>query len=141
VNDFACTCPVGFVGDTCGDADACGPNPCQNGGTCANDTGGFTCVCDAGYSGATCDINIDDCASSPCSNGGACEDEVNGFSCACDPDFSGPTCAVHEGGSDRGTSKSNDEGGCQGADGSLLGALLAALMLLGARRKRCFTVA
>ena len=37
---------------------ACKPNPCQNGGTCAdaNDDGTPECTCVGGFSGDRCDI-------------------------------------------------------------------------------------
>lgn len=34
--------------------DPCSPNPCQNGGTCANSGGNAVCTCADGYSGTTC---------------------------------------------------------------------------------------
>jgi hypothetical protein len=77
-------------------ADPCAPNPCSNGGSCANDgSGGFTCSCVAGYSGATCATNIDDCSPNPCQNGGSCTDGVNGFTCGCAAGYSGATCATN----------------------------------------------
>jgi len=39
--------------------DHCSPNPCDNGGTCDNNSNGFTCTCAAGYSGTTCDTVIE----------------------------------------------------------------------------------
>ena len=37
INTFRCKCFVGFKGRTCGNnEDDCDPNPCQNGGICAD---------------------------------------------------------------------------------------------------------
>ena len=36
------------------DIDECSPNPCQNGGTCADGVNNYTCACVAGYSGYNC---------------------------------------------------------------------------------------
>lgn len=32
----------------------CHSNPCQNGGTCFENSGGFTCTCPEGYKGVNC---------------------------------------------------------------------------------------
>ena len=37
------------------DIDDCSPNPCQNGGTCADGINTYDCVCAAGYRGADCE--------------------------------------------------------------------------------------
>jgi hypothetical protein len=57
--------------------DDCSPNPCENGGVCADGVNSFTCACPTGYSGDTCETNIDECAANPCQNGGTCADGVN----------------------------------------------------------------
>ena len=35
---------------------ACNPNPCNNGGTCAEANGEAKCTCAEGFSGDTCDV-------------------------------------------------------------------------------------
>ena len=81
---FACTCPTGYTGKTCGDlVDNCVGQPCKNGGTCINALNSFSCVCTAGYSGDTCSTDLDLCASSPCQNGGTCIDYGDDYYCEC----------------------------------------------------------
>lgn len=38
------------------DINDCSPNPCQHGGTCADQLNNFTCTCAAGYTGKNCGI-------------------------------------------------------------------------------------
>lgn len=41
------------IGDICDiNINECASNPCINGGTCRDDTDGFTCQCPQGYLGA-----------------------------------------------------------------------------------------
>lgn len=92
-----CTCDPPFAGDgtTCTDAvDDCAPNPCLNGGTCADGVNTFTCTCAAGYTGTTCETDIDDCEPNPCLNGGACTDGVNSHTCTCANGYSDENCTV-----------------------------------------------
>merc|ERR1712193_223152 len=46
-----CSCPFGYLGGNCENADPCNPNPCQNGGTC---TAGV-CSCASGFLGDNCE--------------------------------------------------------------------------------------
>ena len=88
-----CECPPEFYGQRCEHQDdQCDVQPCQNGGTCINDIGGFVCICIPGFSGAMCETNINECASFPCENNGECRDQDNGFYCDCQPGYSGITC-------------------------------------------------
>jgi hypothetical protein len=75
--------------------DHCAPNPCRNGGSCANDAQGYTCSCPAGYSGVNCESLVDRCASHPCQNGGACSSGASSFTCACADGFSGANCQTN----------------------------------------------
>jgi len=37
------------------DDNECESIPCANGGTCTDETNGFTCQCQSGFTGQTCD--------------------------------------------------------------------------------------
>ena len=39
------------------DIDECASNPCQNGGTCADDVNRYDCTCEAGYTGSDCETS------------------------------------------------------------------------------------
>ena len=39
------------------DIDECASNPCQNGGTCADDVNRYDCTCEAGYTGVDCETS------------------------------------------------------------------------------------
>ena len=77
--DYTCSCPTGFSGDSC-EYSPCNPengkNPCLYSGKCSvtTDNGaatGFTCECKSGFSGDTCDTETP-CTSNPCKNDGVC---------------------------------------------------------------------
>lgn len=38
------------------DVDECLSNPCQNGGTCVDNSGSHSCICLAGWTGQNCTI-------------------------------------------------------------------------------------
>lgn len=60
--------------------DDCESQPCQHGGQCKDQLGGFLCNCSGtGFTGDYCETNIDECASSPCENGGECVDRINDY--------------------------------------------------------------
>ena len=40
------------------DIDECASNPCQNGGTCADDVNRYDCTCEAGYTGTYCETGM-----------------------------------------------------------------------------------
>jgi hypothetical protein len=72
--------------------DHCAPNPCQNGGACANTATGFACACAAGYTGPTCDTVVDNCAGQPCLHGAICTNAVGSYACQCAPGYTGANC-------------------------------------------------
>lgn len=62
------------------DIDDCESQPCQHGGQCKDELGGFECNCTGtGYTGIYCQSNVDECLSNPCENGGVCIDKVNDY--------------------------------------------------------------
>nr|CUK27655.1 Serrate [Euperipatoides kanangrensis] len=94
-NDYSCECPYGFSGVNCEIVEnRCAAEPCQNGGTCAEITGGHLCSCTLGWIGTNCEINIDDCVSAPCLHGGTCVDLVNAYQCLCPPEWEGNSCQL-----------------------------------------------
>lgn len=86
---FINSCPSNFSGVHCeNDVDECQVNnKCKNGGTCANNFGGYICSCIFGWDGPECTINKDDCVPSGntplCLNGGTCIDKVGKYDCLC----------------------------------------------------------
>jgi len=70
----------------------CSPNPCQNDGTCIDETDGYTCICTAGWEGKNCEMNHDDCNPDPCKNGGTCIDGSNDYICKCIAGWEGKDC-------------------------------------------------
>ena len=44
-----------FFSFSCIDIDECQNQPCQNGGTCQNEQGGYKCSCKAGFQGKNCE--------------------------------------------------------------------------------------
>jgi len=78
-------------------ANPCDPNPCLNGGTCADDgAGNAACSCVDGYTGDTCETApvVDPCDPNPCLNDGTCADDGAGNAvCTCADGFEGDLCA------------------------------------------------
>ncbi len=55
-----CVCTDGYTGDYCQvPPDPCDPNPCQNGGTCADNGGVAECTCVGNYTGTNCETETD----------------------------------------------------------------------------------
>ncbi|CAH1272075.1 CRB1 [Branchiostoma lanceolatum] len=93
-NYTTCVCRDGWAGPRCTES-PCVSEPCMNGATCLNVTGGYQCTCPDGFAGVNCEININECASvpAPCKNGGVCTDDIFGVICDCtDTGYEGPFC-------------------------------------------------
>lgn len=87
---YNCSCPAGFTGTRCEyDIDECLENPCENGGSCFNNPGGFLCHCSEGFSGMHCSVVDNECQRVVCSNGGTCWNIQGGFFCDCRPGYEG----------------------------------------------------
>lgn len=70
---------------------SCVNNPCQNGGTCNDDSyspKGYFCSCLTQYYGDNCQDRYNPCANHVCYNGGAC---LNG-ACQCVGIYYGTHC-------------------------------------------------
>ena len=86
-----CTCAAGFFGSAC-ERSECDAAPCQNGGRCLDEAGGFRCECASGFSGRLCLTRVEHCG--PCLNGGTCG--TDGSVCKCPSGFSGDLCEIVE---------------------------------------------
>jgi len=100
---YYCQCPSIYTGARCESfTTLCGPNPCQNNGTCYQD---FTsniirCICTPNYTGTFCNTTTNGtniCIVNPsiCYNGGTCRVNTSlpqGFSCVCTPATTGLYC-------------------------------------------------
>ena len=69
------------------------PNPCQNGGTCADGINSYNCTCVIGFIGVNCDT-ISNCEPNPCQNGGTCYESNDDYNCTCPECFTGVTCEI-----------------------------------------------
>ncbi|NXI93641.1 PGCB protein, partial [Psophia crepitans] len=62
----------GFLAAIPGEPGGCVPNPCLNGGTCAEDSTHLTCLCLPGYGGSSCERPLEKCSPGWDSFQGAC---------------------------------------------------------------------
>ncbi|KAM4605054.1 protein crumbs homolog 1-like [Polymixia lowei] len=84
------------------DIDGCEQQPCQNGGICESQNGGFRCLCSQYsqngrlYGGETCTVALSGCDDNQCENGGICSpllvNDQHTYSCVCLAGFTGPRC-------------------------------------------------
>ncbi|XP_036396306.1 coagulation factor VII-like [Megalops cyprinoides] len=79
--------------------DNCLSNPCQNNGTCSNQSGSYTCFCPSGFSGRNCELEFkavpDNCLHD---NGGCehfCEESAGPRTCSCADGYSLDTDGQH----------------------------------------------
>nr|XP_015826375.2 protein crumbs homolog 1 isoform X1 [Nothobranchius furzeri]XP_054608148.1 protein crumbs homolog 1 isoform X1 [Nothobranchius furzeri] len=100
---FTCLCPPGTTGSFCQNLmNSCESSPCQNGGRCENQDGGYICHCPKQshdgvlYGGASCDVKLVGCEGHECQNQGSCSpfllDDTHGYTCSCTPGYTGPLC-------------------------------------------------
>uniref|UniRef100_A0A6P8IV93 Neurogenic locus notch homolog protein 1-like n=1 Tax=Actinia tenebrosa TaxID=6105 RepID=A0A6P8IV93_ACTTE len=125
-----CICNAGYTGNGfhCRKKKTrCHPNPCENGGTCHEQSHIYTsemewyCECMKGYSGTRCTV-YDPCTGFSCYNGGRCETVSGQPQCKCLPPFEGPTCELENlclpsGGKSRDPCRNG--GTCQSANGRI----------------------
>lgn len=69
----------------------CSESPCQNGGTC-NQNSMQLCTCPVRWGGRFCEEPINECDSNPCQHGGLCELTDEGYSCQCGIGYTGTNC-------------------------------------------------
>ncbi|XP_056106333.1 protocadherin Fat 2 [Rhinichthys klamathensis goyatoka] len=81
----------------CSDVKICASNPCENGGTCVEDSSeGFRCICPLLYNGSLCEnskLPDNPCASQPCANG-SCMPNHQGYICNCSTQIAGNRCQI-----------------------------------------------
>lgn len=66
----------------------CASEPCQNGGTCADEGGGYVCTCPSEWIGQNCETP------NPCQGGGAYIPDGAGYVCACPIGATGQDCEL-----------------------------------------------
>ena len=69
-------------------------NPCQNGGSCMEQPGGYSCECPPTHTGPVCEQE-NTCDAVECFNGGTCSAlEGGGYGCVCSNGYDGPNCQL-----------------------------------------------
>ena len=140
VNAFRCACKDNWMGVVCSTQDdVCASSPCQNGGTCVDDSDGdgtaiFSCTCARGFGGDLCSATSVCNGASPteCQNGGSCVDDATndeGYTCDCGSSgFNGARCETNtddcDGDKNDCTNGINDDGSLK-AEGTCVDAINA----------------
>ena len=98
--DFQCSCPKGYTGQTCDrDIDDCVSQPCKNGALCQDGLNSYTCLCPPDFHGAHCGKYSNLCDSLiPCKNSGRCSRvgiAKQSYVCHCAPGFTGQNCTLN----------------------------------------------
>ncbi|KAM4590762.1 protein eyes shut homolog [Odontesthes bonariensis] len=95
---FECICDTGFSGPPCEKKAPCDPNPCRNGGVCAESPEGFVCHCPERFGGLYCDSPDNfDCMSYSCQEEQICTAGEHGFDCVCADGSVVPECRRQHG--------------------------------------------
>jgi len=91
VNNYTCSCKIGYGGDDCSQPkNSCLNNPCVN-GNCITSSGGlYACQCNNKYTGFNCDYKIDECTDLPCEHGVCVAGQ-----CICNSGFTGANCSTN----------------------------------------------
>ncbi|XP_046739798.1 protein crumbs-like isoform X2 [Diprion similis] len=88
------TCPLESAG-----CPPCDSNPCQNGGSCTEDSrGNYSCTCIPGFTGTLCDsqLGVSLCERNPCENDGTCYNVADGeYKCECSSGWTGKNCEIN----------------------------------------------
>ncbi|XP_051945095.1 protocadherin Fat 2 [Xyrauchen texanus] len=81
----------------CSDVMICASNPCENGGTCVEDSSEeFRCSCPLLFYGSHCEkdsLTVNPCTSQPCSLG-LCVPSTQGYICNCSDQIAGNRCKM-----------------------------------------------
>ena len=91
------TCPDGLSGDFCEIVTtqcSADETPCQNGGSCLENLGGYSCMCPPTHAGPMCEQEST-CDVVQCYNGGTCSAiDDGGYECMCNEGFDGVNCQL-----------------------------------------------
>ncbi|XP_046419281.1 protein crumbs isoform X6 [Neodiprion fabricii] len=98
---YECHCFARYSGNNCqlDNGPPCDSNPCQNGGSCAEDSrGNYSCTCIPGFTGTLCDsqLGVSLCERNPCENDGTCYNVADGeYKCECSSGWTGKNCEIN----------------------------------------------
>ncbi|XP_046474666.1 protein crumbs isoform X5 [Neodiprion pinetum] len=98
---YECHCFARYSGNNCqlDNGPPCDSNPCQNGGSCTEDSrGNYSCTCIPGFTGTLCDsqLGVSLCERNPCENDGTCYNVADGeYKCECSSGWTGKNCEIN----------------------------------------------